>query len=646
MKMKKSIMISIMSLLVWSAQAGNLVDYGFDQTNGVADAVATDLNAGDVSWSTGFIATTDGKANPYGMPHWKKSGTAATLSFTVSPDEGFAVDCTNFAFAVQMDSATGTKERKLEVKSSATGTNVLHTLYNYAAWQAAGSNPADDKTTPDWTTRDIDLSGYSELQNVSGAVTFTLEFIDVSSGTPANANMRLDDIGLDGSVEVAAPATDVLVEYGFDQTNGVADASAANLTAGEFFKSTGTYPTSAGKTSSDGLPQWKKFGTEATLSFTLSPDEGYGINCTNLSFEIQMDSSSTRQRKMEVTSSATGTNMLFEIYNAQYAADLGISEIDPSRLGTEFETRLIDLSDWSALQDVTSDLTFTFTFSGPGADNGNMRMDAFLLNGGVAVSTNTIPALLGYEMGTNTSQVVDASVLATVLAVETNAVGFSDYLFDKTLATDPTPGGTQPFLQVYSTNSRVVVTVEPDPNYTLDLTELAFEMQIQNGGRWVELTSSATGTNVLWAVKTGTATADAQLVSTAFSSYSIDLSEIPELQGVTETTTFQFEYFTDPGDADQSEKNWRFDNLYVYGGNGVIPPTSIEEFGIGTIDGTNVVLSWQSNPAGIYTIQQKLDLFFGTWSNIVENIPGISGVMSVTNDTTEPQAFYRTILVD
>lgn len=649
MKMKLLIIMSMLSALVWSAQAGNLVDYGFDQTNLVVDAVGANLTAGDLVKSAGNVVDTDAKANPYGIPHWKNFGTAAALSFSLAPDSGYGVSCTNLAFAVQIDSNTGDKERKLEITSSATGTNVLHTLYNYAAWVAAGSNPADDKlpNTNAWEDRNIDLSGFAALQNVSGSITFTFTISDVSTGTPVNGNMRMDDIGVDGTVAEYTP-TDILADYGFDQTNGVADAAALNLTAGNLTWTTGSIPTSDGKISLDGLPQWKKYGTEATLDFTLSPDEGYGISCTNLSFEIQMDSSATIQRKMEVTSSATGTNILFEIYNAQYASDLGIPSSSPSYLTTDFEVRSIDLSVWNTLQDVTSDLTFYFTFSGPGADNGNLRMDAFLLNGGVAVSTNTIPALLGYEMGTNTPHVVDASVQATVLNVDTNAGDtVVSVVFDKTLEPDPTPDGTQPFLQVYSTNSRVVVTVEPDPSYEVNLSELAFEMQIQNGGRWVELTSSATGTNVLWAVKTGTSTADAQLVSTGFNSYSIDLSGIPELQGVTDATTFEFEYFTDSGDADQNARNWRFDNLYVYGGNAVIPPSSIEEFGIGITDGSNVVLSWQGNPAGTYTIQRKLDLVYDTvWSNVVENIPGVSGIMSVTNEATEDQAYFRTILVD
>ncbi len=164
-------MIGSLLMLSIAAQADTLVDYGFDQTNGVADASNVQITAGTFSWDQGGVVSTDGKVNPYGMPHWKKSGTAATLSFTLTPDAGFGADYTNLSFAVQMDSATGTQERKLELTSSATGATVLYTLYNYAAWQTAGNNLGDDHTTSDWTTRDIDLSGFSALQNRSAAAT-------------------------------------------------------------------------------------------------------------------------------------------------------------------------------------------------------------------------------------------------------------------------------------------------------------------------------------------------------------------------------------------------------------------------------------------------------------------------------------------
>lgn len=202
------IVMAVASLLVsLNAKADILTEYRFDQTNKVADIVAPGITAGNINWNTGSITTSDGKANPYGMPHWKKFGTAATIDFTLAASAGAAI-YTNLSFAVQMDSATGTKERKLEITSSATGATVLHTIYNYAAWQTAGSNSEDDKTFGDWVERDIDLSGHTALQDASGPVTIYFAFSDTIGGGE-NGNLRMDNIGVAGVIP--EPATMGLV---------------------------------------------------------------------------------------------------------------------------------------------------------------------------------------------------------------------------------------------------------------------------------------------------------------------------------------------------------------------------------------------------------------------------------------------------
>lgn len=198
MKRRIVFVCAVSALLSLSVKADILTEYRFDQTNKVADVVAPDITAGNINWDTGSIASSDGKANPYGMPHWKKYGTAATIDFTLASSSGSA-SYTNLSFALQMDSTTGTKERKLEITSSATGGTVLHTIYNYAAWQSAGSNVADDKTFSEWIERDVDLSGYSALQDVSGAVTFTLAFSDTIGGG-VDGNLRMDNIGVAGVI--------------------------------------------------------------------------------------------------------------------------------------------------------------------------------------------------------------------------------------------------------------------------------------------------------------------------------------------------------------------------------------------------------------------------------------------------------------
>ncbi len=61
------------------------------------------------------------------------------------------------------------------------------------------------------------------------------------------------------------------------------------------------------------------------------------------------------------------------------------------------------------------------------------------------------------------------------------------------------------------------------------------------------------------------------------------------------------------------------------------------------VDGADILLSWMGDRYATYTVQRKLDLVSGSWSNVMENISGIDAVMTVTNNITEPQAFFRTI---
>ncbi|VGO18988.1 Ig-like domain-containing protein [Pontiella sulfatireligans] len=56
-----------------------------------------------------------------------------------------------------------------------------------------------------------------------------------------------------------------------------------------------------------------------------------------------------------------------------------------------------------------------------------------------------------------------------------------------------------------------------------------------------------------------------------------------------------------------------------------------------------VVVNWVGDSSAKYTLQKSLDLTENSWSNIAENIPGVDGIMVVTNGLSEPQAFYQVI---
>ena len=204
--MKKIVMmISSMLMLSMAVQAGMLADYGFDSATRAADESNAGITAGNFL-SRGVVAATDGKADPFGLPAWKKFSSSALNTITLTPNAG-AVSYANLSFAVQMDTAAGTRERKLEVTSSATGATVLFTLWNFHGYAVEGSgSTAINRIGAGWETRSIDLSGVTALQGLSSAVTFSFTFSDVSTGTPAKANMRMDDILMEGSV-IPEPAT-------------------------------------------------------------------------------------------------------------------------------------------------------------------------------------------------------------------------------------------------------------------------------------------------------------------------------------------------------------------------------------------------------------------------------------------------------
>ncbi len=72
-------------------------------------------------------------------------------------------------------------------------------------------------------------------------------------------------------------------------------------------------------------------------------------------------------------------------------------------------------------------------------------------------------------------------------------------------------------------------------------------------------------------------------------------------------------------------------------------PTFIGHVGMG-LSGGNLVFNWTGDADGTYVLQCRASLVSGEWTNAVEEISGLDGTMSVTNDTSAPQAFYRIVI--
>lgn len=75
------------------------------------------------------------------------------------------------------------------------------------------------------------------------------------------------------------------------------------------------------------------------------------------------------------------------------------------------------------------------------------------------------------------------------------------------------------------------------------------------------------------------------------------------------------------------------------------PVISIEGFGIELVSG-KAVLSWGADSRVSYDVKAKDGLRFGTWTTVNPGIAGIDGVLSVTNDITADQQFYRVYVVE
>lgn len=82
--------------------------------------------------------------------------------------------------------------------------------------------------------------------------------------------------------------------------------------------------------------------------------------------------------------------------------------------------------------------------------------------------------------------------------------------------------------------------------------------------------------------------------------------------------------------------------VFVFALGEVPSITEISDIQVG-LAGEDVVLSWQGIAGASYAVEYNADLVHGVWSNLVGGVSG-TDVISVTNHTTEPHMFYRTIL--
>ena len=80
----------------------------------------------------------------------------------------------------------------------------------------------------------------------------------------------------------------------------------------------------------------------------------------------------------------------------------------------------------------------------------------------------------------------------------------------------------------------------------------------------------------------------------------------------------------------------------IKGAVAVLPRiTAIGDLSILQLNAMDFELSWPAEELGTYSVQEKNNLQFGNWNNIVTDIEGVDGTLSVTTTVTEAQMFYR-----
>ncbi len=81
----------------------------------------------------------------------------------------------------------------------------------------------------------------------------------------------------------------------------------------------------------------------------------------------------------------------------------------------------------------------------------------------------------------------------------------------------------------------------------------------------------------------------------------------------------------------------------TYTGSGLLRVSGSDSLAISisSINGAETVMAWEGSASKNYTLQSRPDLLSGSWSNVLENIGGLSGSMYATSSIAADQAFYR-----
>ncbi|VGO15127.1 hypothetical protein PDESU_03708 [Pontiella desulfatans] len=319
------------------------------------------------------------------------------------------------------------------------------------------------------------------FRNEIGTYDFTKWFFNTAVSA-SGGDYIIDNVVISNQFFDAPPPPDIdpgdLVKYTFSASNTVADATASNVSASAFTADSGYVNTTVGGgASTGGFPLWQTSADPTTASITLTPDDGYSLGCSALLFGLRMDGTAGgRPYKVELTSSATGTNVLFEVYNKDWATEDGITSGGNvwALVNNQFKDITVDLTQWPELL-TNSTVTFTWDyFEKYAAANGQWRMDDIYVEGSAFEYTG--PGILA-PYSTNITSIVDEDfngTPGTLLILEefdtlpTNSWTFND---NGAVATNTGPNAVDPFgTPGASLNLDMTAAGVPDANVDIQLS--------------------------------------------------------------------------------------------------------------------------------------------------------------------------------
>lgn len=282
----------------------------------------------------------------------------------------------------------------------------------------------------------------------------------------------------------------------------------------------------------------------------------------------------------------------------------------------------------------------------------NGRGDIFPYTPNGAVSNITVSSLS--EIGpSDLDDSVAAYICEDTLAITQpggNFLGWSPHR----LRTTGDDGDIDP--SITDTNDSLQFTVSPDAGKVLNIDELTFDIGcvvatsdlsdtnevIFRAQGWYSLDDGASWTKIQ---ETQLNITTNRQVFEGFTTYSADLSDITELQGVAGNVVFAIGVNNNSGRLAHNNTGiynpaeFYMDNINLYGSVNDLPAATPVN-GI-RIEGSDVILTWDTLASFDYNVWTNLNLVNGEWG-VTDTVSGNGGEISWTSLVSEAEAlFYK-----